>query len=107
MLYVPGSIDVTWGDTYAYPLHTHGGPYWQYEKIPFSRFLHTVGGRIQDVQKPIIRNHISSVGITLMDRIDGEFQLEIDFIGVYNDRSHEELFAYEQYSIPMFNPQTM
>uniref|UniRef100_A0AC34F1Y4 NADH:ubiquinone oxidoreductase intermediate-associated protein 30 domain-containing protein n=1 Tax=Panagrolaimus sp. ES5 TaxID=591445 RepID=A0AC34F1Y4_9BILA len=107
MLYVPGSIDLTWGDSYAYPLHTHGGPYWQYEKIPFSRFLHTVGGRIQDIQKPIIRQQISSVGITLMDRIDGEFQLEIDYIGCYNDRSHLEVFAYEQYSIPMFNPQTM
>ena len=107
MLYVPGSIDVTWGDTYAYPLHTHGGPYWQYEKIPFSRFLHTVGGRIQDVQRPVCRSDISSIGITLMDRIDGEFQLEIDYIGCYNDRSHEEKFAYEHYSIPMFNPQSM
>ena len=107
MLFVPNLIDVTWGDAYAYPLHTHGGPYWQYAKIPFSRFLHTVGGRVQDHQRKVFQQEISSIGITLMDRIDGEFQLEIDFIGCYNDRSHEEIFAYEQYSIPMFNPQTM
>uniref|UniRef100_A0AC34PW12 NADH:ubiquinone oxidoreductase intermediate-associated protein 30 domain-containing protein n=1 Tax=Panagrolaimus sp. JU765 TaxID=591449 RepID=A0AC34PW12_9BILA len=107
MLYVPGAIDLTWGDMYSYPLHTHGGPYWQYEKIPFSRFFHTVGGRIQDNQKRICEREISSIGIGLMDRMDGEFQLEIDYIGCYHDASHEEYFAYETYSIPMFNPQTI
>ncbi|KAE9551235.1 hypothetical protein FO519_005546 [Halicephalobus sp. NKZ332] len=107
MLYTPGALDVTWGDTYSYPLHTHGGPYWQYEKIPFSRFFHTVGGRIQDVQSRVFAEEISSIGIGLMDRMNGEFQLEIDFIGCYNDVTHEEKFAYESYSIPMFNPQTI
>lgn len=107
MLYVPGAIDLTWGDTYSYPLHTHGGPYWQYEKIPFSRFLHTVGGRIQDSQRRVFQEDISAVSIGIMDRIDGEFQLEIDYIGCYNDVTHEEKFAYETYSIPMFNPQTI
>ncbi|TKR61231.1 hypothetical protein L596_028371 [Steinernema carpocapsae] len=104
MLYTPGGIDVTWGDSYAYPLHTHGGPYWQYEKIPFSRFLHTVGGRIQDAQCRVNPYKISSVGIVIMDRIEGDFQLEIDFIGVCNDRSHQEDFAYETYTLPIFNP---
>ncbi|KAK0411032.1 hypothetical protein QR680_005443 [Steinernema hermaphroditum] len=103
MLYTPGAIDITWGDSFAYPLHTHGGPYWQYEKIPFSRFLHTVAGRIQDGQYPINQQNLSSIGIVLMDRIDGEFQLEIDYIGVYNDRSHEENFAYETYTLPVFS----
>uniref|UniRef100_A0AAF5D2J6 CIA30 domain-containing protein n=1 Tax=Strongyloides stercoralis TaxID=6248 RepID=A0AAF5D2J6_STRER len=105
MLYTPGSIDLTWGDSYSYPLHTHGGPYWQVEKIPFSRFFHTVYGRIQDRQEKIPRINISSISITLMDRMDGPFNLEIDFIGVTHDKSHKEEFAYETYVAPVWNTQ--
>lgn len=39
-----------------------------------------------------------------MDRIDGDFALEVDWIGVYNDRSHIEKFAYENYISPILNP---
>lgn len=100
MLHTPEFADVTFGDSYSYPLHTHGGPYWQYEHIPFSRFFHTVYGRIMDRQYPITQTRISSFGIVLMDRIEGPFRLEIDFIGVYKDISHKEEFAYERYNIP-------
>ncbi|KAK6024072.1 hypothetical protein OSTOST_10124 [Ostertagia ostertagi] len=44
-----------------------------------------------------------SLGIVLMDRIDGEFQLELDYIGVYNDQTHFEKFAYETYTLPIWN----
>ncbi|ETN69156.1 hypothetical protein NECAME_05373 [Necator americanus] len=103
MLHAPLAIDMTWGDSFSYPLHTHGGPYWQYEKIPFSRFFHTVAGRIQDKQYRVHLDDVSSLGIVLMDRIDGDFQLELDYIGVYNDRSHLEEFAYETYTLPLFS----
>ncbi|KHJ83195.1 hypothetical protein OESDEN_17107 [Oesophagostomum dentatum] len=103
MLHAPLAIDMTWGDSFSYPLHTHGGPYWQYEKIPFSKFFHTVAGRIQDKQHRVHLDDVSSLGIVLMDRIDGDFQLELDYIGVYNDRSHLEEFAYETYTLPVFN----
>ncbi|EYC41661.1 hypothetical protein Y032_0560g3465 [Ancylostoma ceylanicum] len=103
MLHAPLAIDMTWGDSFSYPLHTHGGPYWQYEKIPFSKFFHTVAGRIQDKQCRVHLDDVSSLGIVLMDRIDGDFQLELDYIGVYNDRSHLEEFAYETYTLPIFN----
>lgn len=53
MLYAPGVIDLSWGDTWSHPLYTHGGPYWQYEKCAFSRFFHTVWGRVQDKQAPV------------------------------------------------------
>lgn len=53
MLHSPGHIDMTWHDSHSYSLHTHGGPYWQYERIPFSKFFIAVGGRIQDIQKPV------------------------------------------------------
>ncbi|KAK6060240.1 Complex I intermediate-associated protein 30 [Cooperia oncophora] len=103
MLHAPKAIDMTWGDSYSYPLHTRGGPYWQYEKIPFSKFFHTVAGRIQDKQNSVFLDEVSSLGIVLMDRIDGEFQLELDYIGVYNDQTHFEKFAYETYTLPLFN----
>ncbi|CAJ0949955.1 unnamed protein product, partial [Mesorhabditis belari] len=106
MLHAPQTIDITWGDSWSFPLHTHGGPYWQYEKIPFSKFFHTVAGRIQDKQIPAFISDVSSVGIVLMDRMDGRFQLELDYIGVWNDWTHTEKFAYETYVIPMFNTHT-
>ncbi|KAI1723825.1 complex I intermediate-associated protein 30 (CIA30) domain-containing protein [Ditylenchus destructor] len=99
MLHTPLLTDVTWGDSHSYQLHTHGGPYWQYEKIPFSRFIHTVNMRIQDRQRPIEKLDISSIGITLMDRINGDFKLEIGFIGVCHDASHTEECAWEAYQL--------
>lgn len=41
----------------------------------------------------------------MMDRIDGDFRLEIDFIGVTNDTSHKEKFAYEIYQLPVYSTQ--
>lgn len=38
-----------------------------------------------------------------MDRIDGDFRLELDYIGVYNDHTHLEDFAYETYVLPLWN----
>ncbi|KAI6175210.1 CIA30 domain-containing protein [Aphelenchoides fujianensis] len=107
MLYTPHYVDLSWGDTYSFHLHTHGGPYWQYERIPFSRFIHTVGGRVQDRQRKLMANEISNIGITLMDRIDGPFRLEVEFIGVIKDWKHDEKLAYEQYSIPHYHPEAM
>jgi len=102
LLHVQEFIDMQWGDNYSYPLHTHGGPYWQYEKIPFPRFFKTCGGRIQDRQQAMPRFRINAIGITLMDRIDGDFRLELGFVGAVNDITHAEKFAYEQYQLPVY-----
>uniref|UniRef100_A0A8R1XX74 RRM domain-containing protein n=1 Tax=Onchocerca volvulus TaxID=6282 RepID=A0A8R1XX74_ONCVO len=97
----PLLFDITWGDAHSYYLHTHGGPYWQYEAIPFSKFIHTVRNRIMDKQYPIKNINVSSLLIMLMDRIDGDFSLEIDYIGVVHDRSHLEGHSYEAYQLPI------
>ncbi|VDP06210.1 unnamed protein product [Soboliphyme baturini] len=105
----PGSFDITSHDVYNYPLYTHGGPYWQYEKIPFSKFYCSVHARIQDRQSPVTgekrkadkNNRISSFGVTLIDHNDGPFELELAWVGVYNDATHFEEFAYEMYDYPI------
>uniref|UniRef100_UPI00398F295C complex I intermediate-associated protein 30, mitochondrial n=1 Tax=Pristiophorus japonicus TaxID=55135 RepID=UPI00398F295C len=84
-------------DLYNYFLFTRGGPYWQDVKIPFSKFFLSSRGRIQDNQHPLWLDKISTLGFTLGDKVDGPFQLEIDFIAVCNDRAHTEEFAYEKY----------
>ncbi|KAL2099173.1 hypothetical protein ACEWY4_005653 [Coilia grayii] len=84
-------------DIYSYFLYTRGGPYWQDVKIPFSKFFLSSRGRIQDDQHYLLQDKINTIGFTLGDKADGPFQLEIDFIGVCNDTSHTEDFAYETY----------
>ncbi|XP_053330490.1 complex I intermediate-associated protein 30, mitochondrial [Spea bombifrons] len=84
-------------DLYNYFLYTRGGPYWQDVKIHFSKFFLSSRGRIQDNQHPLWPDKITALGFTLGDKAEGPFQLEIDFIGLCNDRSHTEEFAYEKY----------
>lgn len=49
-------------------------------------------------------NRVSRIGITAvgLDWMDGEFNLEIDYIGVENNPYHTEKFAYEMYKVPNF-----
>ncbi|XP_074440695.1 complex I intermediate-associated protein 30, mitochondrial isoform X2 [Larus michahellis] len=84
-------------DLYNYFMFTRGGPYWEEIKIPFSKFFLSSRGRVQDNQHPIWLDKISTLGFTIGDKVDGPFQLEIDFIGLLNDRAHKEEFAYETY----------
>uniref|UniRef100_A0A8C4UQ70 Complex I intermediate-associated protein 30, mitochondrial n=1 Tax=Falco tinnunculus TaxID=100819 RepID=A0A8C4UQ70_FALTI len=84
-------------DLYNYFMFTRGGPYWEEIKIPFSKFFLSSRGRVQDDQHPIWLDKISTLGLTIGDKVDGPFQLEIDFIGLLNDRAHTEEFAYETY----------
>ncbi|XP_032882492.1 complex I intermediate-associated protein 30, mitochondrial [Amblyraja radiata] len=84
-------------DLYNYFMFTRGGPYWQDVKIPFSKFFLSSQGRVQDNQHPLWLDKVSTIGFTLGDKVNGPFQLEIDFIAVCNDRAHTEEFAYEKY----------
>lgn len=68
-----------------------------FSQIPFSKFLLTHKGRIQDSQDRVNLNNVHSISFTVSDGIDGPFSLEIDYIGVLYDENFTEEFAYEMY----------
>jgi len=94
-----GFYDLTWNDMYYYPLYTRGGPYWQLVKIPFSKFVFSSKGRIQDDQIPLMLHEVSTFGITTADDISGNFKLEIAYIGLEFTENHTEECAYETYDV--------
>lgn len=93
-----GIFDLTWNDVYHYVLYTRGGPYWQYVRIPFSKFVFSSKGRLQDDQTVIMLHEVTNFGISLGDDVNGHFKLEIDYIGLERDEYHDEEFAYESYN---------
>lgn len=89
--------DIMWLNRWTFPLFTHGGPYWQVAKIPFSKFYLSYRGRIQDKQEPVPLHLVNSFGITLADKVNGPFCLEIDSVAVMYDVNLNTKFAYELY----------
>lgn len=93
--------DIRYYDMFSYPLYTRGGPFWQVVRIPFSKFIFSVKGRVQDIQCPLPLDHIKFVAISLSDTVDGPFALEIDYIGLcFEPTPIEERTAYEHYAVP-------
>ncbi|EZA54652.1 hypothetical protein DMN91_007241 [Ooceraea biroi] len=91
--------DLTWNDLYHYPFYTRGGPYWQLIRIPFSKFVFSSRGRIQDDQNELMLHEVSNLGITVADDVNGNFRLEIAYVGLESDHLHTEVCAYENYNV--------
>ncbi|XP_063992078.1 complex I intermediate-associated protein 30, mitochondrial [Diachasmimorpha longicaudata] len=98
-LHLENEFDVTWSDLHSFPLYTRGGPYWQFVKIPFSKFFLGSRARIQDSQAPLRLHEVRGISFTAAG-IAGPFHLEFDYIGVQRDPKHTEKFAYEMYKPP-------
>lgn len=64
-------------DLFQAGIFTRGGPHWQKVRVPFSDFLLTSLGYVQNEQTHLNINMIRSIGIGLADAIDGPFKLDI------------------------------
>lgn len=64
----------------------------------------TAKGCVQDKHHYMSNIRVSRIGFTAvgLDWQDGEFNLEIDYIGVENNPYHNEESAYEMYKAPNF-----
>ena len=95
--------DFKWMDLYQYPLYTRGGPYWQEVVIPYSKFVLTHRGALQDKQERFDAEEVTNVSIALMDRVNGPFCIEIAEIELIKHDGHTaflENHAYEKYRLP-------
>lgn len=93
--------DIKFYDMHGIPFYTRGGPQWQTIRIPFSKFIFSFKGLIQDDQGSLPYADIKFVAITLNDNITGPFSLEIDYMGLLRDYlPFVEATAYEHYSVP-------
>lgn len=91
--------DLSYYDCYIYPIHTKGGPYWQTFRIPFSKFIFTYKGLVQDRQDPFHPKQVQFMAITIKDTYDGPFALEIDYIGLgVNMIEQDSESPYENYT---------
>lgn len=91
--------DLTYYDTYMFPMYTRGGPYWQTLRIPFHKFIFSHKGCIQDSQNYLPNYKVKFVAITIQDSVDGPFSLEIDHIGlIFETKPTLIPTAYETYT---------
>lgn len=91
--------DLQYYDAHSFPLYTRGGPYWETFRVPFSRFIFNYKGLIQDEQGGLPYFRVKFVALTIQDKIDGPFSLEVDYIGLRHEtRPFYEISPYEEYT---------
>ncbi|KAG2200542.1 hypothetical protein INT47_012328 [Mucor saturninus] len=57
---------------------------WETVMIPFKDFILTNNGMIQEDQIEMFRQKVKTVGISLMDRQEGPFEIQVDWIKAVN-----------------------
>lgn len=67
-------------DLYQAFIFTKGGPNWEVERIPFTKFLMTYKGYLQDSQLDF--NNVRTIGVSLSDKKSGPYFLEIEYLKV-------------------------
>ncbi|KAI8379526.1 complex I intermediate-associated protein 30-domain-containing protein [Radiomyces spectabilis] len=71
-------------DLYQHRLFLRTPGDWETVMIPFRDFILTNNGMIQEQQVEMFREKVKTVGISLMDRQEGPFDIEIDWIKAMN-----------------------
>ena len=67
-------------DMFQAAIYTRGGPLWQRARVPFSDFLLTTMGYVQNEQVVLNPQKILTVGFLLSDGRDGPFQFDLKSI---------------------------
>ena len=76
-------------------LFTKGGPYWEVERIPFTKFLMTYQGYLQDEQVDF--TNIRTLGVSISDKNNGPFGLEIEYIKLVKVGHQPQIFKHQKY----------
>ncbi|KAG0078655.1 hypothetical protein BGZ93_001226 [Podila epicladia] len=71
-------------DLYQHRLFLKTPGEWETVLIPFQDFILTNQGIIQEEQIEIFRERVKNVGVSIIDRVSGPFELEIDHISAVN-----------------------
>ncbi|KAF9189970.1 hypothetical protein BGZ51_008680 [Haplosporangium sp. Z 767] len=74
-------------DLYQHRLFLKTPGEWETVLIPFKDFILTNQGFIQEDQIEIYRERVKNVGVSIIDRIPGPFELEIESISAFNTGS--------------------
>jgi len=76
-------------DLYQHRLFLRTPGEWQTVMIPFRDFVLTNNGMIQEDQIDMMREKVKTVGISITDREEGPFEIEIDWIKAMNTETTE------------------
>jgi len=90
-------------DRHVYPIFTRGGPYWQTIKIPLNKFWRSRRSRTMNNQMELDLITVQHFGISCMDRAEGPYKLEIEYIALMYDRNTTMNPYYEMYDNPIFD----
>lgn len=77
-------------------LFTKGGPYWEVERVPFTKFLMTYQGYLQDEQVDF--SNIRTLGVSISDKKSGPFGLEIEYIKLVKVGHQPIIFKHQKYN---------
>ncbi|CAO3693657.1 unnamed protein product [Umbelopsis ramanniana] len=76
-------------DLYQHRLFLRNPGEWQTVMIPLRDFVLTNNGMIQEDQIEMMRERVKTVGISITDREDGPFEIELDWIKAMNTETTE------------------
>ncbi|ORX58821.1 NADH:ubiquinone oxidoreductase complex I intermediate-associated protein 30 [Hesseltinella vesiculosa] len=76
-------------DLYQHRLFLRTPGQWETVMIPFRDFILTNNGIIQEQQIEMFREKVKTVGISIMDKTDGPFRIDIEWIKAMNTESTE------------------
>ena len=93
---------VNTNDVYQAFLFSKGGPHWEVERIPFTKFLMTYHGYLQDVQIDFL--NIRTMGISINDKKSGDFSLEIEYIKLVQLFHQPIIFEHQRRKRSVIDP---